>query len=128
MNRQLSATNSYTDKLLKLVPAEFVSLYLAAKTPIPDDSFLLQPILLSTALVLAVLIPVYLHRVHKVTDKLQIAMTTTAFLVWTYTLGDAYEPGQWIPYDLYVPEIASVALLFSTGLPPLFLQAKGEPE
>ena len=54
-----------------------------------------------------------------VTSRWQLFTTTGAFLIWTYTLGDAYEKGAWTE-DLHQPEIASVLLLLFTGIAPLF--------
>ena len=125
MKREIGPTNTYADKLLKLVPAEFVTVYLAVTQVIPPDSDVLQPILLSTTVLFLVLIPVYLKTVQKVTNRAQIALTMLTFYVWTYSLGDAYiNGGDWIGYDLYRPEIGASALIVCTGILPVLIQAK----
>ena len=86
------------------------------KTELP----LRQPVLLSVVILFVVLIPIYLHNIQDVKSRLQIVLTTVSFLVWTYTLGDAYQPGEWFDADLHHPVIASAALLLSTFIVPLF--------
>lgn len=124
MKRQISPSNTYTDKLLKLVPAEFVSFYLAVSQVVPRDSDLRQEVLISTTVLFLLLIPIYLTKVQGVTDRRQIALTMTTFFVWTYSLGDAYiNGGSWITYDIYRPEIGAAALLVCTGLLPVLTQS-----
>lgn len=125
MKRQIGPANTYADKLLKLVPAEFVSLYLAVTQVIDPDSDMLQPILLSTTVLFLVFIPIYLTKVQNVTNRPQIALTMLTFYVWTYSLGDAYiDGGVLISYDLYRPEIGAAALIVCTGILPVLVQAK----
>lgn len=120
MGRQLHRNSNYSDRLFTLIPAEFVSVYVAISLIVKTELSLRQPVLLSVVILFVVLIPIYLHNIQNVESRLQIILTTVSFLVWTYTLGDAYQPGKWLNIDLYHPVIASAALLLSTFIVPLF--------
>lgn len=120
MGRQLNRDSNYTDRLLKLIPIEFVSIYLAISQAVSTDLSLRQPVLLSVIVLFSVLIPVYLYKIQAVKSYQQIALTIVSFLVWTYSLGDAYEAGEWIR-GVYNPTIASVLLLLWTGIAPIFV-------
>ena len=123
MARQLTG-NIYLDRLSKLVPIEFISVYLAVSQSVQNELSLRQPVLLVVVLTFIILIPLYLYKVHKVNNHLQVAMTTAAFVIWTYTLGDAFEPGVWIQSNFHHPTIASVAMLVWTGIVPVFINPK----
>lgn len=120
MGRQLHRDSNYSDRLFTLIPAEFVSVYVAISLIVKTELSLRQPVLLSVVILFVVLIPIYLHKIQNVESRLQIALTTVSFLVWTYTLGDAYQPGEWFKIDLYHPVLASAALLLATFIVPLF--------
>jgi len=120
MSRTIGAGTTYSDRLLKLIPVEFIATYLAISQIASVDLALRQPILLFVIVLFAVLIPTYLYRVHSVTSRLQMAMTTISFLVWTYTLGDAFKRGPLLPVDVYHPIVASTALVLWTSLAPFF--------
>lgn len=120
MGRQLHRDSNYSDRLFMLIPAEFVSVYVAISLIVKTELSLRQPVLLSVVILFVVLIPIYLHKIQDVQSRLQIVLTTVSFLVWTYTLGDAYQPGEWFNADLHHPVIASAALLLSTFIVPLF--------
>jgi hypothetical protein len=122
MARQVEADSSYSDRLLKLVPAEFVTAYVAATQAVQSQTALRQPVLLTLVVVFALLIPIYLFKFQGVTSRMQIAMTTLSFLIWTYTLGDAFQTGPWMPTDLFIPEIASIMLVLWTVIVPLFVK------
>ncbi len=127
MARQLEQGNTvsaYSDRLLKLVPAEFVTVYVAVTQTVQSDLALRQPVLLIVIVVFMCLIPVYLYKIQSVDNHTQVILTTLSFVIWTYTLGDAFEPGTWIKADLHYPTLASVALLVWTGLMPLFVRTR----
>lgn len=125
MGRQLYRDNHYTDRLLKLIPVEFISLYLAITQAVSDDLDLRQPVLLIVIVLFTILIPVYLYKIQSVKSHKQIVLTVFSFLVWTYSLGDAYMAGAWIR-DFHNTTIASVLLLLWTGMSPVFVTNKQE--
>ena len=117
--RRLTSDSNYTDRLVMLIPVEFVSVYLAISQSVSTDLSLRQPILLSVIVLFTILIPVYLYKFQAVKSLQQIALTIVSFWVWTYSLGDAYEAGEWVR-GVYSPTLASVLLLLWTGIAPIF--------
>ncbi|NLE43340.1 MAG: hypothetical protein GX620_01360 [Chloroflexi bacterium] len=110
--------NSYLDRLLKMVPAEVISLYLVGSGLIPDD----QPAALAFW-TLVCLVGVVLLRVYgtadpaedKPTDWLHVAISSVAFLLMVYSLG-----GPFAAYDLHVPYLGSLLVLAWTFFLPIF--------
>lgn len=126
MSRELRPAHNYTDRLVRLLPAEFVSIYVATTAIMAGDLALRQPVLLAMVGLFVVLIPFYLVKTQGVKSVWQIVVTEGAFLVWTYTLGDAYQAGRIITWDVHNPKIAAVLLLLVTGIPPMFFHPQRE--
>lgn len=86
--------DKYTDKLIKLIPGEIVSVYLAVYAFVksssydPADQQLLQWIVFTAILVLT---PVYLYKMAGVTKWTQILFNTIAFVVWVFSFGGPAE-------------------------------------
>ena len=127
MGRQLYRDSNYTERLLKLIPIEFVSIYLAISQAVSTDLDLRQPVLICVIVLFVVLIPIYLYKIQTVKSYQQIVLTIVSFLVWTYSLGDAYEAGEWFR-GIHNPTIASVVLLLWTGIAPIFVNAQLDKE
>jgi hypothetical protein len=115
MSRAISQANSYADKVIKLIPAEWVSAYVAIKG-ILDSVHSSHQAYYVTIAVLLTLLPFYLKRVLGVESTAQIIVTTVSFLVWVFSLGGDhvgaiswYEPYQGsitlILWTLFVPII-----------------------
>jgi hypothetical protein len=108
----------YLDRLLKMIPAEVVSLYLVGSGFIPKD----KPLVL-TIWALVCLIGVVLIRTYGTTDPannkppdwIHVAISTTAFVIWVYTLG-----GPFTAINLYVPYLGSLMVLAWTFFVPMF--------
>ena len=120
MSRQLNRDSNYQDRLLKLIPAEFIGLYVAVSQLVANEPSLRQPVLICIVVGFVVLIPVYLYFVQGIRRAGQLLVTSASFLVWAYSLGDAFQPGPWIQSNLFVPVIGSIAIVLWTGLMPLF--------
>lgn len=123
MSRQVSLNTSYTDRLVKLLPIEFVTAYVAI-TQASQSSDILQPILLCTTTFFIILIPIYLIFIQHINSIFQIIITTLSFVVWSYSLGDAFRFGPWITTNLYDETIASVLLILWTSIVPILLPMK----
>ena len=121
-----SAIVSYTDRITKLLPTEFVGTYLAM-TQVAQQSSLTwrQPLLIMCLVVCLFLIPIYLKQVKKIDSFRYRIVVTLSFLVWVYALGDVFEPGQWIRYNLYNPSIGA-GLMILWGLVPLVMDIDPE--
>ena len=126
MGRQLYQDSNYTDRLLKLIPVEFVSVYLVISQLVASEPGMRQQVLVTVIVLFSLLIPLYLKRIQKVKNRWQIVLTVVSFWVWTYSLGGAFVQGIWFQ-NIHNPIIASVLLLLWTGITPLFipLQAEG---
>jgi len=90
----MSATPSaddYMSRLVKLVPAEIISVYLFAfnlikgnsKTP-ADGSETLQWIIFGIMLVAT---PIYLKKILKMESNAQVVLCTFSFLLWVFAMG-----------------------------------------
>jgi uncharacterized membrane protein len=125
MPREVNDTQSYFDKAVKLVPTEIVGAYMvlagiigadAASTAAPTDS--LSKILLTVVFfVLLILTPLYLIFISKVKNKVQIVITTLAYILWIYTLG-----GPFSIWGIYNAKIAAVLLTVWSLVMPLVVR------
>jgi hypothetical protein len=121
MAREISSTQEYRSKLLKLIPSEIVAAYMVLQGIIPADSAKWG--LLVVSLILLILTPFYLAKFEKVTKIPQIAASTFSFLVWVYSLGG----GPFIYWGLYKPWIASIILVLWTMIIPMFFKTEPVP-
>jgi len=123
MPREVNNTQSYFDKAVKLVPTEIVGAYMVLAgvigvdaTTAPTDK--LSKILLQIVFfVLLVLTPLYLWFISKVTNKVQLVVTTLAFVLWIYTLG-----GPFVVWGIYEAKIAAVLLTLWSLIIPLIVR------
>jgi hypothetical protein len=121
MPREVNDTQPYLDKAVKLVPTEIVGAYLvlagvvgvsSSSTAAPTDQ--LSKILICVVFgVLLVATPLYQIFISKVTNKVQVVITTIAFVLWVYTLG-----GPFTVLGIYEAKIAAALLtLWSLVIP-----------
>ena len=118
---------AYMDRLLKLIPAEIVALYLAGKVqiaaqyPVPESSSTATIVwAVWTAVCLVVLV---LVRRWATSDGQAgvppewpaIGLTAVAFLIWIYSLGDVFQL-----LGLFNALLASLLVLVWTTVVPLF--------
>ena len=114
----------YLDRLMRMVPAEVVGLYLVGSGFIPkaQASVLVVWTIICT-------IGVIVLRAYgtadpekiKPPDWTHVAISTVAFVIWVYTLG-----GPFAAYNLAVPYIGSLLVLAWTFFVPIFY--KGPPD
>ena len=115
-----TTVSTYTDRITQILPTEFVGAYLALTQVVKNDLQSRQPSLLICLAVSVILIPLFLHRIKGITDMRHSIVVVLSFLIWAYALGDAFQPGSLIPYDLYRPSIGA-GLLIVWGLVPVVL-------
>jgi hypothetical protein len=124
--RPVNNNQSYLDKAVKLVPTEIVGAYLvlvgvvggnAATTAAPADQ-LTKILVVVIFFVLLVATPLYQIFISKVTNKVQIIVTTIAFALWVYNLG-----GPFSILGIYEAKIAAALLTFWSFLVPLIVPA-----
>ena len=139
MGRQVNQSQTYADKLMKLIPTEIVGAYMVlagvigypagatervigTAARIPDHvlrMFLIQFVFFA----LLALTPVYLKRVGHVTSRMQIVMTCISFVVWVYSLG-----GPFVVWGCYYPILGSVVLVLWGLATPLILCGPPKPK
>jgi hypothetical protein len=126
MPREVNNTQTYFDKAVKLVPTEIVGAYMVLSgivgiTPsstTATDS-MSKILIIIVFFVLLVLTPLYLWRISKVTNILQLVVTTIAFALWIYTLG-----GPFVVWGIYDPKIAALLLTAWSLIIPLVVPAQ----
>ena len=115
MAREIRTDQNYYDKLLKLIPGEIVAAYLIITGIIPYSASKIGNIIVF--LIILIIIPFYLWRAQNVKNKLQITVTTIAFLVWVYS----FNIGPFSYLKLYKPWIASIILILWTVIVPILI-------
>lgn len=109
----------YLDRLMKMIPAECVGLYLVGSGIIPAGKFAGL-----TSWALLCLIGVVVLRIYGTADRpaalkpdwVHVAISAIAFVIWVYTLGGPFValPG------VYVPFVGSLLVLAWTFFVPIF--------
>lgn len=81
----------YQDRLLKLIPAEVVSVYLAVSVLLPGPTTSMQDDahagLRIGAFVILLVANFFIKRKGGVTDSTQLIITSLAFIIWVISLG-----------------------------------------
>jgi hypothetical protein len=115
MGGETEKADDYLTRLLKYIPAESVALWIALYGIVTGASSEI-PIDIVTWLIfiaLAILTPLYLWRIAKVTSEMQIAISTLAFVVWVFALG-----GPFALYTWYNPIYGALLLpIFTFAIP-----------
>ncbi len=116
---------SYLDRLMKMVPAEVIGLYLVGSGVIPRD----QPRVL-TVWALVCLVGVAVIRAYgtadpaqnKPTDWVQVAISAVAFVIWVYTMGGGpfTTGGIFAAAHEQTPYLGSLLMLAWTFFVPIF--------
>lgn len=127
MAREIHHNQSYKDKLLKLIPSEVVGAYMVIQGIMSGQNIVVSGKDITTVfswvvfLVVFLLTPLFLYRVHNVKRLSQLVITSISFLVWGYSLGGPFELN-----NLYHPQIASIILVLWTLIIPLAVKTKKE--
>jgi hypothetical protein len=87
--------DDYSDRILKLIPAEVIGVYVSMVTVAKSDDGL--PLLVPWLVFLFGLLATYFYsRVAlKVTDNRQLFLTVGAFSVWALTIGAPFDQLSW---------------------------------
>jgi len=116
--------DKYTDKLIKLIPGEIISVYLAVYAFVKSSSYadadkqLLQWIVFAAILLLT---PVYLYKMAGVSKWTQVLFNTIAFVVWVFSFGGPAE-GMTI-YHFSLQFLVALFLPVYTLFIPLFYKS-----
>jgi hypothetical protein len=111
--------DEYLSKVIKLIPAEVVSLYVALAGIIGAAGQNVNIPLLFWIVFIVCLVgtPLYLMRITKVSNLLQIGITTVAFAVWVFALGGPFALLSW-----YQPIYGALLLPIFTFFIPMIIQ------
>ena len=134
MARQVNDTQPYQDKLVKLIPTEIVGAYMvlagmlgfspaetsslnfAVAQPNPDTE--LKALLIQIVFFfLLVFTPVYLKKFGKVSNVVQLVVTSISYIVWIYTLG-----GPFVVWGIHYALVGSVVLVLWSLVIPVFVK------
>jgi hypothetical protein len=110
--------DEYLTKVLKLIPAEVVSLYVALAGIVGVAGQTVNAPLLFWIVFVVCLVgtPLYLMRIAKVSDTLQIGISTFAFIVWVFALGGPFASLGW-----YQPIYGALLLPIFTFFAPMIM-------
>jgi hypothetical protein len=112
----------YLGRLLKMIPAEVVGVYMIGAGIIPQTERVVSAIWAFICLGLVFLVRIYGTRdpdKKKPAQPLPVLIAAGAFVIWIYSQGGPFEQ-----FGLYVPYIGSLAVLLWTFVIPIFY--KGE--
>jgi len=81
--------DTYTSKIIKMIPADIISVYLGVFTIIKNTDAQTSHTILQWIVFGAVLLitPFYLWKVAGITSKKQVMVCTLSFLIWVFSIG-----------------------------------------
>ncbi len=116
------SADKWVTKVLKLMPAEVVSVYIFVfnfikiTNPGPQDSILQWSVFV---LILGIT-PFYLYKIAKITSRVQIVMIVIAFMIWVLSIGG---PLDGVRLGGYSPQfLGDVLLPIYTLVIPIFYE------
>lgn len=115
MGREITSDHSFSEKLVKLIPAEIIGAYTAIAGIVPSGQ--MKTVLTGTVIILLALVPAYLWKVSNVRNISQIIISCIAFLVWAYSLG-----GPFTAWGIYQGYLGSIILILFTLIVPIFVK------
>lgn len=128
MPRQVLDTNSYSERLLKLVPAEWVSAYVAIKGLLDSDTGAASSSYFWVIGIQVLVLPLYLRFALNIQSWSQTWVTCVSFLIWVFSLGGQ----QFGTLDWYKAYYGSIALILWTSAIPIWkcgrTDFRGEPK
>jgi hypothetical protein len=111
-----TSEDQYPERLLKYVPAESVALYLTLSGIVKSSATHHHQTawLWIVSVFVLLFTPLYLFRVARITKRVQVWISTGAYVVWVFAIGGAFATLGW-----YEPFYGSIALVAVTALIPL---------
>lgn len=114
----------YLGRLLKMIPAEVVGVYMIGSGFIPTNQAIGLAIWAVVCLVLVIIVRLYGTADppnDKPTQPVPVLISSVAFVIWIYWLG-----GPFVMFNLHIPWVGSLAVLVWSFVIPIFY--KGDPE
>jgi hypothetical protein len=117
----LAGFQSYLDRLIKMIPAEVIGLYLVGKGVIPVNQTIPLLIWVLVCLIAVITVRIYgtydPNAVHRI-DWLHVVISAVAFVIWVYTIGGL--GGPFADFSQNYPYVSSLLVLVWTFFVPLF--------
>ena len=116
--------NSYLDRLMKMIPAEVIALYLVGSGIIPKEQYVGLVMWSVICLAGVILLRAYGTAdapANKPTDWTHTIISAVAFVIWVYSLG-----GPFALFKVYIPWIGSLLVLVYTFFVPIFYKGPKE--
>jgi len=109
--------DEFLGKVLKLIPAEVVSIYIAAIGIIEVTESVNNTMMFWIIFVLCfIATPLYLWRLTHVKDTLQLVISTIAFVVWVFAVGNKFITETITGYQTAYGAIFLIFFTFFVGL------------
>jgi hypothetical protein len=110
--------DTYVEQLLKLVPAEAVTLYIAGTNlipnPIPENQKIIPVIWLIVCLGFVILLRSKITKDDKkTTDWMIVGISAVSFLIYAYSLGGVFET-----FGIYLGYFATLIIMAWTAFTP----------
>ncbi|MFC1507303.1 hypothetical protein ACFLQ6_09580 [Thermoproteota archaeon] len=109
--------DNYLTKLIKYIPSEVVALYIMLNGIVISAADIPSEVIIWIVFILCLVgTPLYLWRVTKVSDNLQLTVSTIAFIVWVFAIG-----GPFINLNWYHPVYGALILPAYTFFIPIII-------
>lgn len=106
-----SKSDDYAARLLKYIPSEVIALYIMLDALIRSSGETNLSLYWGVFIFSIVVTPLYLWRIQKVNKKLQLSISTLAFIVWIFAIG-----GPFVYLSWYKPLYGGILLPIYTFL------------
>jgi len=114
----------YLERLMRLIPADVIGMYLAGVAVIPEGQRLGSVIWAIFCLAGVIALRAWGTadaRREQPTDWVHVTVSAVAFIVWVYALGGPFKG-----FNLYLPWLASLLVLAVTFAVPFFYKGPAE--
>lgn len=119
-NREIDSGSTYADRLIKVIPGEFVAAFLAINSAIRSSSLPEEQwhgTLLVSGLILLILLPVYSRLVLHIGSKKQIVASMISFVIWITSMQDVLTATGWY-HHIY----STIAIIVWTLASPILVK------
>ncbi len=108
----------YLERIIKMIPAEVIALYMVGSGVIPETETL--GLLIWTVVCLIGVVALRIKYTKDVqenlsADRIHVIISAVAFIIWIYNLGGAF-----VEYNLHIPYIGKLLVLAWTFFVPIF--------
>jgi hypothetical protein len=110
-------TDEYVDRIIKLIPGEVVALYITLAGILAASSQNSGILFWLIFVICLAGTPLYLKKISKVNNHVQIAVSTVAFIVWVFALGGPFATMAW-----YQPIYGALLLPIFTFFIPMVIE------